>query len=431
MTRLTHASSTFVDSQLYEHQRAAARTLAERRRVLLGDAPGLGKTRTLLAASYHLGGPALVLCPAIARAHWRHEASVLRHDKVRILSYDTAIRTPPTLAPGETLILDESHYLKHPTSQRTKLVCAKGGLARQAGAVFPASGTPVPRHPGEFAALLLAVWPDVAAEAGLRTLEDVRQRYLVRRGRLVRGQWVEKVISTQHDAEFAALLHQVMLRRTADQIGMDVPSLWFQPWMIEPGWHGTVPAFDPTGKVEALLRALDAGEPVDALVHDPEIARYRRRVGEMKAPLVAETLVEEQQAGGEKVVVFAYHRSVLATLRDRALAAGIGVAYIDGDTPEAARTEAVRAFQQDPATRLFIGQNNACRESLTLTAASRAVLVEPDWTAVLNVQMGSRVARIGQTASRCVAQLVGLAGTIDEAVMRQHSRELSRVAQWY
>jgi hypothetical protein len=55
------------------------------------------------------------------------------------------------------------------------------------------------------------------------------------------------------------------------------------------------------------------------------------------------------------------------------------------------------------------------------------VLVEPAWAAYENYQAGCRVARIGQTRDHCVCQLVSLAGTLDDAVIRQHLRETALV----
>ena len=101
-----------------------------------------------------------------------------------------------------------------------------------------------------------------------------------------------------------------------------------------------------------------------------------------------------------------------------------GVAYVDGDVAARGRDLAIDRFQTDPSCRLFVGQNIACQTGVTLTAARRVFLVEPDWTGVVNHQLGHRVARIGQQARHCIAHVICLAGTIDEAIINRNMREL-------
>jgi SWI/SNF-related matrix-associated actin-dependent regulator 1 of chromatin subfamily A len=130
----------------------------------------------------------------------------------------------------------------------------------------------------------------------------------------------------------------------------------------------------------------------------------------------------------EKVVVFAHHRNVLAALRETL--ASYGVVVIDGDVTERGRDAAIDRFQHDEKTRVFLGQNVACMTGMDglQQVAHRALLVEPDWTAVNNVQLGKRVARIGQHAGRAIVQMVALAGTLDEAIVAQNLRETRMAA---
>ncbi len=162
------------------------------------------------------------------------------------------------------------------------------------------------------------------------------------------------------------------------------------------------------------------------MIYDQHVMRLRRLIGEVKAAAVVQMLADELDSSKEKVVVFANHRNVLATL-----ALGLsrfGVAYVDGDSTPAQRDRAIDGFQTNPFTRVFLGQTLACQTGITLTAASRVVLAEPDWTGVVNVQAAGRVARIGQTSKRCIAQMISLAGTLDEAIVANHRREVDRIA---
>lgn len=60
--------------ELWEYQRSGALAVANGRR-LLADAPGVGKTRTALAAASALGSRrTLVVCPQVVTTHWTNEA---------------------------------------------------------------------------------------------------------------------------------------------------------------------------------------------------------------------------------------------------------------------------------------------------------------------------------------------------------------------
>jgi SNF2 family DNA or RNA helicase len=75
----------------------------------------------------------------------------------------------------------------------------------------------------------------------------------------------------------------------------------------------------------------------------------------------------------------------------------------------------VKRFQEDPSCRLFIGTLGACREGLTLTAASHCFFLDEEWAEAYNIQAEDRLYRIGQKQTvniyryRCV-------NTIDEYV---------------
>ena len=68
-------------------------------------------------------------------------------------------------------------------------------------------------------------------------------------------------------------------------------------------------------------------------------------------------------------------------------------------------------------------------EGIALHAAHRALLVEPDWTAVVNEQLGNRVLDIGRSARRCVAEMIALSSTLDEVIVQRNVRELHMLSQ--
>lgn len=419
---------------LYAHQESGAEWLAGRARGYLGDEPGLGKTRTLLAAAKRAGRTRpLVCCPAIVQSHWRREAAEIGID-VDVRSYDAVVRGGAalreyTLAQDGTdaLILDEAHYLKHTTSRRTQLLLGLDSYARRTRPVFLASGTPMPKNPDELWAVLSSCFAPELKRHGITSHAGYLKKFCAVRHRFVRGRYVEKVgAEIRNVDEFKALLADVMLVRKLDDVGLDVPALDFQLLRLDlPSGH--VPSYMdqllPADVVHDVTEALAAGT-LESIANDPHVARMRRRLGELKVGPVAETLAAQLGSNEEKVCVFAHHTSVLRGLAE--LLKEFGVAFVDGGVSGAARDLEIDRFQTDPSVRVFVGQNLACGTGTDglQRATHRAVLVEPDWTAANNVQLGKRVARIGSERGRCVAQMATLAGTLDEAIVGQHWREV-------
>lgn len=417
------------------HQESGAEWLTDAPRRILGDRPGFGKTHTIgWALQRGFNDPAIVVCPAIARGMWHRMAREL--DLVlKVFSYENLVnggfqmmrehlgsKSHRPAVKYEAMVVDEFHYCKHAESERSRIVLGENGWARRFETVYLSSGTPVPRHPGEFATTLMSMFPALALEYGLKTVDDVVARYCVTTKVFRRGAWRPKVVGVQHMDEFRALLSRCMLRRE-EMAG--VPKVFWQTLDIS----ADEPELPP-----GVRQRLAAGESLEEIAKDPHVARYRRQVGMIKAGVVAQMLYEQlYEEDGMKVVVMAHHRDVLESLRSIFIAAfGVeGVAYIDGDTPQTKREEAEFNFQNDPACRVFLGQNIACHVSITLTASDRVVLVEPDWAAYINDQIGQRVGRIGSPFNQCVAQMVCLSGTLDEAIVAQNLRETKMVAQAY
>jgi SNF2 family DNA or RNA helicase len=171
------------------------------------------------------------------------------------------------------------------------------------------------------------------------------------------------------------------------------------------------------------------------VLEDPAVARWRRKVGELKAPAVVEMLKSQLLDGHEKVVVFAYHHSVLDLLAN-----GLGmyaktgpsgasgtrwVGRIDGDTPDAKRAQAIEWFQNVRGPAVLLAQNTAVGTGTDglQVASNRCILVEPSWAWHENEQMAKRLARIGGSAT-VTAQMVSLAGTLDDYIVQQNQREV-------
>jgi hypothetical protein len=150
-----------------------------------------------------------------------------------------------------------------------------------------------------------------------------------------------------------------------------------------------------------------------------EISGLRHEQALRKLPKCIEYLTETLENNNEKVVVFAHHKDVIAEL-ETALAP-FGLVKIDGSTPVGERGGIVDAFQNGSA-RVFLGSIGAAGVGLTLTAASRVVFVELDWTPKAMNQAEDRCHRIGQKDTVLVQHLV-IDGTLDAKIAKMLVRK--------
>jgi SWI/SNF-related matrix-associated actin-dependent regulator 1 of chromatin subfamily A len=142
------------------------------------------------------------------------------------------------------------------------------------------------------------------------------------------------------------------------------------------------------GGVEAWQRASKA-EVVTRL------NALRKLLGVAKVSYVVEH-VEELVAQGEKVIVFAHHKDVIAKLTSAF--SKHGVVKVAGGMTDDEKQVAVDAFQNGDA-KVFVGQFTSAGVGITLTASSHVVFAEVPWTPAEAVQAEDRAHRIGQTNS--------------------------------
>lgn len=125
-----------------------------------------------------------------------------------------------------------------------------------------------------------------------------------------------------------------------------------------------------------------------------ELAAFRLECGEMIVPMAVEhihgMLKEDRE---RKALVFGWHRSVMGRLQ--ADLSEYQPVVVHGGVSEGARRESVRAFQEDPGVRVFLG-NKAAYEGITLTASDLVIFVEQDWVPANITQAEDRAHRFGQ-----------------------------------
>lgn len=102
---------------------------------------------------------------------------------------------------------------------------------------------------------------------------------------------------------------------------------------------------------------------------------------------------EEHLAKGEKVFIACSFNDEIYMLKDYF---GEKAVVYNGEVTEKQKEAAKKKFQEDPETRVFLGNIAACGVSLTLTAGNICIFNSYDWVPGNNEQAWNRVNRIGQ-----------------------------------
>lgn len=443
-------------------QHAAVEYALNRRNCLVGDEPGVGKTFTGILISNALGPKAktLVVCPASLRLNWEREifaGSICAGLKVKgaqlgasvqivnrpskginpladyhVVSYD-ALRNMALVdaimeRKWDHVILDEAHAIKNDDAKRMRAICAENGIKKVAGRFTLLSGTILPNQPMEcYNAIRLLDWDAIDEMSP----EDFRTEYYDVGGGMIRGpvwdeerkcnvtklHWSENVrnVPTNLADLQRRLRSRIMIRRLKEQVHTQLPAKQFHlvPLMMtaemkhamaHPGWGSAASLYDidPEGFTTHV--------PVDGA-----ISTARRELGVAKAPQACLYIEELLRSGIQKLVVAAWHTSVLDTVREHLTRHGL--VFMDGKTPQKKRQEAVDAFQKDPKVRIILGQGGVIGEGHTLTAAQDVVAIEPDYVPGRITQLIDRCHRMGQKGSHVTGHLLVAPNTLDEKII--------------
>ncbi len=411
------------DCTLMAHQAEGIRFMRSRknenRSSILADDMGLGKTLQALM-SLDEGQRAIVVCPKIAKHVWKRETELWRPDLLATIC-ETAkdfrwprqgeiivVNFPLLPRPEEVaesfyprlpeplysttpekvrLIGDEVHFVKEPTSQRTRAFKALSDAIREKGGVASLlSGTPLVNHPSELWAVLQSAGLGYEAFGDYETFRKLFAGTALPNGTTLWG---------TPDPEVAQRLARVMLRRTKDGV-LDLPPKRHEVITVDADLSDAalVHVLDLIdGGAETVsrwksLRDLD-GLPIE------ELSRCRAALALAKLPAAIDMLdqIDEETDGTEPVVVFSAHRQPVDTIAQRP-----GWASITGDTSTAQRMQIEKNFQAGKLKGIA-ATIAAAGTALTLTRASTCLFVDQAWTPAANMQAEDRIYRIGQTRS--------------------------------
>lgn len=451
----------------FPYQVDGAAFLAATPQALLADEMGLGKSAQVILGCDLVGAfDILIVCPAAVRINWDREfyrfspmdrpsnLILTGKDKpkrgVNIVSYDLLasnekLRKQLMACQWDVLCLDEAHYLKERTAKRTKALYGHNkhpGIMHSAKRVWRLSGTPMPNNASELFTHLKS--------AGVVNQPYWDFVYEFCAG--FEGDFGYKITGVKNAPKLKGLMAQFMLRRKKDEVMTQLPPIVFQnvtverseveldPWFYE-NWRPIgIPAFLQNMKDidQSLKTALSTIKQGHHHNNDDSIAllesfskstsTLRRYIGLAKLNKVLDIIEEELESKAiDKIVIFAMHQQVIELTRTRFRKFGAVTLY--GGTPTAKRQQNIDSFQNNPRTRVFIGQVVAAGTGITLTSAHEVAFIEADWVPANNAQAAMRCHRVGQTKPVRV-RFFTCAGSVDEDVMRvlvHKTREIAKI----
>ncbi len=400
------------------YQEAGIRYALGARGTLIADEMGLGKTvQAIGIINASPAGAVVIVCPAGLKTNWRYELDNWLVDSKRdiiILSYYEAGKFVKLVDVNITiLIVDEAHYIKNPDSRRSQVITE---LAKKANRVLLLTGTPMENRPVELWPLLKIVcpekWDPAITRIGTIT-QDQRQshpgegpnfwtfakRYCdlkktsFRFGTRFRKVWDFSGASNLTELR-KRLRETCMVRRLKQDVLPELPEKCRQVFVL--------PSNQPDDGYLASLTFENYERAIAELTSSKvKFEEFSRRRHEEGMDIVDDALVFLRDALDEtqKIIVFAHHIDVIERLASGLTAEFDKADYavkVTGGTHVADRGAAVKAFQEDPLCRVFIGSIGAAGVGITLTAATLVVFVELTPVPGQMTQAEDRAHRIGQ-----------------------------------
>ena len=415
---------------LMPHQQDAVDWVRRVGRGLLGDEPGLGKSRTAIQAFD--GARTLIIAPAIVvkSGTWGDQLDKWADhpDQFTLATYSmlngrvktgaNASATRPTDSPRpeyaghwDALVVDEAHYTKGRKTTWTKAV---EQIARNSDQVLEMTGTPIPNWGYELYTILRVLHPDQASPGedygsywrwALRWFENQPTRFQPYHLGGLRGcgpqcEQVNRTGVCEHYQRFMqANLGDQFLRRTRGEVLGSLPPLTEtrvetpmagaqltayrelkRNWVTQLGGEELV-AWTPGSRMDQL----DLLTVSDWMLNP----RGEPRGGKL------DRLAFDLASRANPTVVFAYHRSVVEAAARVAGSVGARAGVVHGGRSGDENGDTVRRFL-DGDLDVLCGSLSVMSEGLNLTRADMLVFVEKTHRTYTNEQAMRRVHRIGQ-----------------------------------
>lgn len=411
---------------LFPYQRTGVQYAIDKKRLIIGDKMGLGKTAQAIATITGAHAfPCLVVCPATLKTNWEREwqmwtthrarvinESIFRHmDRwveagtidVFIINFESLkkyfvesikkndagrfrisdIQFNRKINLFKSVVIDESHKCKDFKTQQTKFTT---GICKGKEYVLALTGTAVINKPKDLMAQLHII--DRLKDLG--GYKPFKDRYCAG----------EKEASNLKELNWR-LLNTCFFSRNKEDVLKDLPAKIRQVVYCDMDAVHWQEYRDAEADLEGYL--LKYREATDEKIASAMRGEVMVRIGILKdiaargklAGGVKDFISETIYDNGEKLVVFAHQHKVF----DQLLSWFPEALTITGRDSFAERQVHIDRFQQDDNCKLILCSIQAAGVGITLTASSRVSFVELGWHSAIHDQAEDRCHRIGQQNS--------------------------------
>jgi len=389
-----------------EHQKEAVQKLVENKKFILADDMGLGKTTSTIIAALETGAKkVLIICPATLKINWKREIEnysdksifisegkgfSTEHDFV-IINYDIIKNFHDTKKKDESqiiaanfdlVVVDEAHYIKNPTAQRTKLI---NDIAKRVDRLWLLTGTPMTSRPMDYFNLLNLIESPVAKNWMAYAI-----RYCSGYQFNVGGRKVWNVTGSSNLEELRDRTVGLVLRRLKENV-LDLPEKIITPVYL---------------RLKSKAYEEVMGEYYDWYDKNPEesksltvqftkLTKVRQIIADEKINEtieLAENIIEQDK----KVIIFCNFTDSLNKICQHF---GKAAVKVDGSMSKPERQHSVDSFQENEKVKVFVGNIKAAGVGLTLTSGDVVIFNDLSFVPADHSQAEDRAYRIGQKNS--------------------------------
>jgi SWI/SNF-related matrix-associated actin-dependent regulator 1 of chromatin subfamily A len=386
-----------------EHQKEAIQKLVENKKFILADDMGLGKTTSTIIAALESGSKrVLIICPATLKINWKREIEnysdktiyiaegknfntnadfvITNYDIIKNFHDPKKKDESQVLAANfDLVIVDEAHYIKNATAQRTKLI---NDIVKKTDRLWLLTGTPMTSRPIDYFNLLSLIDSPVAKNWMAYAI-----RYCAGYQFNVGGRKVWNVTGASNLEELRDRTLGLTLRRLKENV-LDLPDKIITPVYLRLkskeyenvmgeyyDWYDKNPE-----ESKSLTVQFSKLTKVRQIIADEKIAQTIE---------LAENILEQDK----KVIIFCNFTDSLNKITEHF---GKVAVKLDGSMSKPERQHSVDQFQDNPKVKVFVGNIKAAGVGITLTSAEAVIMNDLSFLPSDHAQAEDRAYRYGQ-----------------------------------
>jgi SWI/SNF-related matrix-associated actin-dependent regulator of chromatin subfamily A-like protein 1 len=386
-----------------EHQKEAIQKLVENKKFILADDMGLGKTTSTIIAALETGAKkVLIICPATLKINWKREIENYSDKTIYIAegknfntdadfvitNYDIIknFHDPKKkdesqilLSKFDLVIVDEAHYIKNATAQRTKLI---NDIVKNIERIWLLTGTPMTSRPIDYFNLLSIIDSPVAKNWMAYAI-----RYCSGYQFNVGGRKVWNVTGASNLEELRDRTLGLTLRRLKENV-LDLPDKIITPVYLR---------LKSKGYEEVMGEYYDwydknPEESKSLTVQFSKLTKVRQIIADEKITQTIE-LAENILEQDKKVIIFCNFTDSLNKITEHF---GKAAVKLDGTMSKPEKQYSVDQFQDNPKIKVFVGNIRAAGVGITLTAAEAVIMNDLSFLPSDHAQAEDRAYRYGQ-----------------------------------